>query len=94
LARKVDFRRISLCGSSHLAYSGAAKNNRGGSNQYTKNLCIETENAIPFFGHFGFREDKPVVISGGKFGACMAVHDIEAQHVTLVLPDMHPRQEV
>jgi len=51
-------------------------------------------NAVRFFGVFGFKEDKSVVISGGKFGAYMAVHDIEAEHVTLVLANAHPRQEI
>jgi len=54
----------------------------------------DLENAIRFFDLFGFRKEKSVVISGGKFGAYMAVHDIEAEHVTLVLADAHPRQEV
>jgi catechol 2,3-dioxygenase-like lactoylglutathione lyase family enzyme len=54
----------------------------------------DLENAKRFFDLFGFKEDKSVVISGGKFGAYMAVHDIEAEHVTLVLADAHPRQEV
>jgi catechol 2,3-dioxygenase-like lactoylglutathione lyase family enzyme len=54
----------------------------------------DLENAVRFFGLFGFRKDKSVVISGGKFGAYMGVQDIEAEHVTLVLADAHPRQEV
>ena len=54
----------------------------------------DMENAKRFFGLLGFKEDKSVVISGGKFGAYMSVPGIEAQHVTLVLTDAHPRQEV
>jgi len=54
----------------------------------------DLENAIRFFGLFGFKEVKSVVISGGKFGTYMGVHGIEAEHVTLVLADEHPRQEV
>jgi len=54
----------------------------------------DMEDAKRFFGLFGFKEDKSVVISGGKFGAYMAVHDIEAEHVTLALEDAHPRQEI
>jgi catechol 2,3-dioxygenase-like lactoylglutathione lyase family enzyme len=54
----------------------------------------DLENAKRFFGLLGFKEDKSVVISGGKFGAYMSVPGIEAQHVTLVLTDAHPRQEV
>lgn len=54
----------------------------------------DVESAKRFFGLFGFKEDKTVVISGGKFGKYMAIHGIEAEHVTLVLEDAHPRQEV
>ena len=54
----------------------------------------DLENAKRFFDLLGFKEDKSVVISGGKFGAYMAIHDIEAEHVTLVLAGAHPRQEV
>ena len=54
----------------------------------------DVENAKRFCGLLGFKEDKTVVISGGKFGAYMGVHGIEAEHVTLVLADAHPRQEV
>ena len=54
----------------------------------------DLENAKRFFVLLGFNEDKSVVISGGKFGAYMSVPGIEAEHVTLVLTDAHPRQEV
>ena len=54
----------------------------------------DLEDAKRYFSLFGFKEDKSVVISGGKFGAYMGVHGIEADHVTLVLADAHPRQEV
>lgn len=54
----------------------------------------DLENAVRFFDLFGFKEVKSVVISGGKFGAYMGVHGIEAEHVTLLLADGHPRQEV
>ena len=54
----------------------------------------DLENAKRFFSLFGFKEEKSAVISGDKFGAYMAVHDIEADHVTLALADAHPRQEV
>jgi catechol 2,3-dioxygenase-like lactoylglutathione lyase family enzyme len=57
-------------------------------------VVLDVENAKWFFGLLGFKEEKSVVISGGKFGAYMAVHDIEAEHVTLVLENSHPRQEV
>lgn len=54
----------------------------------------DVENAKRFFELFGFKEDKTVVISGGKFAVYMAVEGIEAEHVTMVLGDAHPRQEV
>lgn len=54
----------------------------------------DLENAKRFFVLLGFKEDKSVIISGGKFGAYMSVPGIEAEHVTLVLTDAHPRQEV
>ncbi len=54
----------------------------------------ELVNAIRFFSLFGFNEDKSVVISGGKFGSYMGVHGIEAEHVTLVLANANPRQEI
>lgn len=54
----------------------------------------DLENGVRFFGLFGFRKEKSVVISGGQFGAYMAVPDIEAEHVTLVLEGAQPRQEI
>ncbi len=54
----------------------------------------DVESAKHFFGLLGFKEEKTVVISGGIFGKYMAVHDIEAEHITLVLADAHPRQEI
>ncbi len=54
----------------------------------------DLESAQRFFGLFGFKKDKSVVISGGRFGEYMAVHNIEAEHVTLALEGAQPRQEV
>lgn len=54
----------------------------------------DLENAKRFFDLFGFKEDKSVVISGGKFGEYMGVDGIEAEHVTLALANAHPRQEI
>ncbi len=50
--------------------------------------------AKEFFALLGFREDYAGVVSGDKFSAYMGVDDIEADHVTLVLPDSSPRQEI
>ena len=54
----------------------------------------DLESAKHFFDLLGFKEDKSVVIAGGKFGSYMGVEGIEADHVTLVLIDAVPRQEV
>ncbi len=40
----------------------------------------DVESAKHFFGLLGFKEEKTVAISGGKFGKYMAIHDIEAEH--------------
>ena len=47
-----------------------------------------------FFGLLGFEEDKNVVISGDRFADYMGLDEIEADHVTLVVPGMTPRFEV
>ena len=54
----------------------------------------DVEGAKQFFGLLGFKEEKSLVISGGKFGKYMGVHGIEAEHVTMVLTDARPRQEI
>lgn len=47
-----------------------------------------------FFGLLGFVEDKAVVIRGDTFARYMGVPGIEADHVTLYVPDREPRFEV
>lgn len=54
----------------------------------------DVDQAKKFFGLLGFREDKSVVIAGEQFSSYMGVGDMEAEHVTLVLPDASPRLEV
>jgi catechol 2,3-dioxygenase-like lactoylglutathione lyase family enzyme len=54
----------------------------------------DVEAAKRFFGLLGFKEDKYVVIKGPQFSDYMGVEGIEAEHVTLVLPDVSPRTEV
>ena len=54
----------------------------------------DVDAAKRFFGLLGFKEDKYVVIKGAQFDAYMGVDGIEAEHVTLVLPDVSPRTEV
>ena len=47
-----------------------------------------------FFALLGFQEDFSAVISGDKFSTYMGVENIEAEHVTLVLANSSPRQEI
>ena len=54
----------------------------------------DVDAAKSFFALLGFQEDKAVVISGPTFASYMGVDGIEAEHVTLVLPDSTPRLEV
>lgn len=57
-------------------------------------VVIDMEAAKRFFSLLGFKEDKSVVIAGSTFSIYMGVDGIEAEHVTLVLPDVSPRIEV
>ena len=54
----------------------------------------DLEAAKCFFGLLGLKEDKSVVISGERFATYMGLDEIEADHVTLVLPGASPRFEV
>lgn len=56
----------------------------------------DLESAKRFFNLLGFEEDKPktTVISGEVFSRYMGVDDMEADHVTLVVPGVTPRFEI
>ena len=54
----------------------------------------DIEKAKQFLGLLGFKEDKSVVISGGKFSKYMGVDGIEAEHVTLALTNSSQRVEM
>jgi len=54
----------------------------------------DVEKAKEFFSLLGFKEDKFVMISGGKFEQYMGVDNIKAEHHTLVLSGSSPRLEV
>ncbi|MFT3883230.1 MAG: VOC family protein [Gemmatales bacterium] len=54
----------------------------------------DVEAAKRFFGVLGFVVDKSVVITGQPFEGYMGVPGIEAEHVTLYLPNVMPRTEV
>jgi catechol 2,3-dioxygenase-like lactoylglutathione lyase family enzyme len=58
-------------------------------------VCVrDLDAAKRFFGLLGFVEDKSVVISGPRFAKYMGLAEIEADHVTLLVPDLTPRLEV
>lgn len=57
-------------------------------------VVSDVEKAKSFFALLGFVEQQTVVISGEKFSRYMGIADIEAEHVTLVLPNASPRLEV
>jgi len=50
--------------------------------------------AVAFFELLGFALDKTVVISGPQMERYMGIDGIEADHVTLALPQVSPRVEV
>jgi catechol 2,3-dioxygenase-like lactoylglutathione lyase family enzyme len=58
-------------------------------------VCVKDVYAARrFFALLGFEEDKSVVISGERFAAYMGLDEIEADHVTLIVPGRSPRFEV
>jgi len=58
-------------------------------------VCVrDLDAARYFFGLLGFEEDKSVVISGERFATYMGLDEIEANHVTLIVPGTSPRFEV
>jgi catechol 2,3-dioxygenase-like lactoylglutathione lyase family enzyme len=58
-------------------------------------VCVrDLDAAKRFFALLGFAEDKSVVISGPRFARYMGLEEIEADHVTLVVPGLAPRLEV
>ena len=54
----------------------------------------DIEETKKFFALLGFQEDFSAFISGDTFSAYMGVNGIEAEHVTLALPNSSPRQEI
>jgi len=58
-------------------------------------VCVrDLDAARRFFGFLGFEQDKSVVISGEPFATYMGLDEIEADHVTLIVPGVSPRFEV
>jgi catechol 2,3-dioxygenase-like lactoylglutathione lyase family enzyme len=54
----------------------------------------DIDSAKAFFSILGFTEAMSVVISGEPFASYMGIAGIEADHVTLVLPNVSPRTEI
>ncbi|MGD8810605.1 MAG: VOC family protein [Gammaproteobacteria bacterium] len=58
-------------------------------------VCVrDVEAAKRFFGLLGFEEDKAVVIAGEPFASYMDIPQIEADHITMIVPGVSPRFEV
>ena len=55
---------------------------------------FDLDEAIQFFGVLGFEVSKNVRISGATMDAYMGIPGMEADHVTLAVPDAEPHQEV
>ena len=55
---------------------------------------FDLDEAIQFFGVLGFEVIKYVHISGATMDAYMGIPGMEADHVTLTIPDAEPHQEV
>jgi catechol 2,3-dioxygenase-like lactoylglutathione lyase family enzyme len=55
---------------------------------------FDLDEAIQFFGVLGFEVIKNVSISGATMDAYMGIPGMEADHVTLAVPDAEPHQEV
>jgi catechol 2,3-dioxygenase-like lactoylglutathione lyase family enzyme len=55
---------------------------------------FDLDEAIQFFGVLGFEVIKSVSISGATMDAYMGIPGMEADHVTLAVPEAEPHQEV
>jgi catechol 2,3-dioxygenase-like lactoylglutathione lyase family enzyme len=55
---------------------------------------FDLDEAIQFFGVLGFGVIKTVRISGATMDAYMGIPGMDADHVTLAIPDAEPHQEV
>ena len=54
----------------------------------------DVDSAKAFFSILGFIEATSVVIRGEPFASYMGVEGIEADHITLLLPNVSPRTEI
>jgi len=55
---------------------------------------FDVDEAVTFFGVLGFAVTKSVSISGATMDAYMGIAGMEADHVTLSIPNAEPHQEV
>ena len=55
---------------------------------------FDLDEAIQFFGVLGFEVIKTVRISGATMDAYMGIPGMDADHVTLAIPDAEPHEEV
>jgi catechol 2,3-dioxygenase-like lactoylglutathione lyase family enzyme len=55
---------------------------------------FDLDEAVQFFGVLGFGVVKTVRISGATMDAYMGIPGMDADHVTLAIPDAEPHQEV
>jgi catechol 2,3-dioxygenase-like lactoylglutathione lyase family enzyme len=54
----------------------------------------DLDEATGFFKLLGFELERSVVISGEAMDEYMGLTGLEADHITLVIPDARPRQEI
>jgi catechol 2,3-dioxygenase-like lactoylglutathione lyase family enzyme len=57
-------------------------------------VVTDLDDAISFFSLLGFEVDITTVIQGEVASAYMRVPNLDADHITLVLPGSSPRQEI
>ncbi len=57
-------------------------------------VVTDVAEARRFFGLLGFQETQAVVISGAEMDEYMGVDGLEADHITMAIPESSPRQEI
>jgi catechol 2,3-dioxygenase-like lactoylglutathione lyase family enzyme len=57
-------------------------------------VVTDLDEATRFFGLLGFEVSVAVVIAGGEMDRYMGVSHLEADHVTLAIPNAEPHQEI
>ena len=67
---------------------------RGATFDHVTVAVFDLDEAIEFFAILGFEVIKRVRISGATMDAYMGIPGMDADHVTLAIPDAEPHQEV